>query len=184
MKIAGFVGANRELLMQLDQVLSRIDGEQYAQHLSDVFDASLGGHVRHLLDHYENFFSSVLETYPSEPDELRLSDRRPMVNYDSRQRDRLVEVELDVARGRIERICQTLESMPRKDVEVDIILQIDHAPENALQRTTLARELSFLHSHSVHHMAIISYMLRAMGVDDMPNTFGIAPSTIKYREAM
>lgn len=184
MKIVGFVGANRELLMQLDQVLSQVDSDQYAQHLSDVFDASLGGHVRHVLDHYENFLSSVLETYPADEDDLRLTDRRPMVNYDSRQRDRTIELDIQVARSRIERICKTLESMPRKDIELDIILQIDHSPENALQQTTLGRELSFLHSHSVHHMAMISFMLRALGVSDVPNAFGIAPSTIKYREAM
>ena len=182
--IAGFIAANSDLLAQLQQVLDKVSPEQYAAHQSDVFDASIGGHVRHVLDHYENFFAAVLVAYPSDSSQLALVSEKPMINYDSRPRERSVEIDQAVAAQRVARIRETLDHLPRTNIDVDIILQIDSAPDSALQHSTLARELSFLHSHSVHHLAMMSFMLRSLGLEDIPKHFGIAPSTIKFREAM
>ena len=182
--IAGFISANSDLLAQLQQVLTKVSGEQYAAHHAEIFDASLGGHVRHLLDHYENLLAAVLQNYPADSETLSLVREKPLINYDSRPRERSIEIDQAKALERIVQIRQTLDHMPRANIDVDIILQIDSAPESALQHSTLARELSFLHSHSVHHLAMISFMLRAMGLNDIPHDFGIAPSTVKVREAM
>lgn len=182
--IAGFISANCELLVQLEQVVGKLSAQEYAELQTEVFDASIGGHVRHLLDHYENFLTAVLEEFPAEVDHFRLREQKPMINYDDRPRQRSVELDVDIAKERSHALRHALEHLPRDNIDVDIILQIDSAPENALQSSTLARELSFLYSHSVHHLAIISSMLKALGLEDMPRNFGIAPSTVKFREAM
>lgn len=183
MKIASFVGANCDLLRQLSEAIIKLDNDSYSLHRDQVFDSSIGGHVRHIVDHYENFISALYGSYPVAADQKELR-QRPMINYDQRLRERQVEVDTMLAQSRIAQIIDTLEEMPRADIELDIILQIDLASDSALQSSTLARELSFLHSHTVHHLAIISYILRAMGIEDLPQDFGIAPSTVSFRRAM
>ena len=184
MNIASFISANCHLLEQLSGALSRLSVDSYSLHRKKIFDSSVGGHTRHIIDHYENFLASLFGQYPVAANETPVLLERPMINYDRRLRERQIEVDPAVAIARIAQIMDILARVPRDNVEVDIILQIDFAPEAALQASTLARELSFLHSHSVHHLAIISYIFKAIGIDDLPQDFGIAPSTITFRQAM
>lgn len=186
MKIVSFISANCDLLRQLSEVLGRIDCDNYGLHHDKIFDSSVGGHVRHILDHYENFVTALFGSYPIEATDTELAFcDRPMVNYDRRLREREIELNPAVADARIAQMIEILEvKMPRSDIELDIILQIDLAPDTALQSSTLARELSFLYSHTVHHMAILSYIFKATEVEGLPHDFGIAPSTISFRRAM
>ena len=48
--------------------------------------------------------------------------------------------------------------------------------------STGRRELQFLLSHSVHHYAIIA-MICGQHEIEVPEGFGVAPSTLKYRES-
>ena len=175
------------MLRQLSEVLARIDSDSYGLHHDKIFDSSVGGHVRHILDHYENFVAALFGSYPiDEANDTELAFcERPMVNYDHRLREREIELNPLVANSRIAQMIEILEvKMPRSDIELDIILQIDLAPDSALQASTLARELSFLYSHTVHHMAILSYIFKATEVEGLPHDFGIAPSTISFRRAI
>ena len=43
------------------------------------------------------------------------------------------------------------------------------------------RELLFLISHTVHHFALIAFMLRSFGIEP-GDKFGVAPSTLRYRQ--
>jgi hypothetical protein len=45
--------------------------------------------------------------------------------------------------------------------------------------SSAARELEFLHSHTVHHHALIAEKLSSSGVK-LPDDFGVAPSTLKF----
>ena len=45
--------------------------------------------------------------------------------------------------------------------------------------SSLARELQFLTSHTIHHFAVIALILRAMDVE-VDREFGVAPSTLRY----
>jgi len=189
MKISGFIGANNHLLRQLSDVIQYLSADQYALFHEGVFESSIGGHVRHINDHYENFFLALYGQYPLSGEgnacvEGKTFVERPLVNYDSRERDRRVENDPVFALERITAIIANLDHMPRSDIELDIILQIDSAPESALQVSTVSRELSFLYSHTVHHLAIISYILRAEGKTDLPHNFGVAASTIVFRKAI
>ncbi|MDH3494762.1 MAG: hypothetical protein OEM82_14505, partial [Acidobacteriota bacterium] len=54
--------------------------------------------------------------------------------------------------------------------------------DNLWLPTSLARELEFLHSHTVHHYALIAAKLGSMNIE-VPFEFGVAPSTLKYWES-
>jgi len=48
--------------------------------------------------------------------------------------------------------------------------------------SSLQRELTYLHSHTVHHIAQISLALRVMGIK-IDDQMGIAPATLTYLRA-
>jgi uncharacterized damage-inducible protein DinB len=51
-----------------------------------------------------------------------------------------------------------------------------HGAAPVVARSTLAREVLFVISHTVHHQALIAVLLAAAG-RTVPDTFGLAPST-------
>lgn len=46
-------------------------------------------------------------------------------------------------------------------------------------RTSMGRELVFLSSHAVHHMAIVSLLVELIGIVP-PKDFGVHPSTLRH----
>jgi len=127
--------------------------------------ATIGQHLRHCLDHVDAF----LEGLPV-----------GRVDYDRRTRGGEVEADPALAVNRIELAIHRLadvvidEGTPLQ-VKLDCGLGVD-----TWRRSTAGRELQFLVSHLVHHFAIIALLCRSQGIE--PETsFGVAPSTLKYR---
>ena len=52
---------------------------------------------------------------------------------------------------------------------------------NVWLESSALRELEFLHSHTVHHHALIAEKLNFYGIQTA-NDFGVAPSTLKFWE--
>ncbi|MGB1272192.1 MAG: hypothetical protein ACPG5T_08965, partial [Endozoicomonas sp.] len=52
--------------------------------------------------------------------------------------------------------------------------------ESITTRSGIIRELLFLQSHSIHHMAMVAVLLNLLG-QNPPETFGLANSTRIYR---
>ena len=67
--------------------------------------------------------------------------------------------------------------------DVEIAVRPEDAPNaDEFLQSTIARELQVLSSHSIHHFALIAVTLQAFGVS-VPPSFGVARSTLRYREA-
>ncbi|MBT8139047.1 MAG: DinB family protein [Gammaproteobacteria bacterium] len=161
---------NKQLLSQLDALLCALDDSHYTNNESALFDSALGLHVRHMLDHYDCFIRG-------------LADK--CIDYDSRERDVRVEAGTDFARERLRRLSNALDQLPRENQAVTVLQSSsgDTANRQPLA-SSLARELVFLHSHSIHHQASISSLLRALGASELePVDFGIAPATCQHQEA-
>lgn len=157
-------GDNAGLLEQGLELLASIDAELYAKPEPAIADSSIGGHVRHVLDHYASFFAGGAE-----------------LDYDRRERDPELERSPGVASRRIVQLVRALRGQAeRGPADVHVKLDTGHA---AWSKSCVARELQFLASHTVHHFALIGVILRLNGVA-VPATFGVAPSTLRYREAL
>src|SRR5882724_3567436 len=65
-----------ETLHQGETLLTEISDESYARKVPIAFNASIGGHYRHCLDHFSSLLDSAMD-----------GD----LNYDHRERDTLVE---------------------------------------------------------------------------------------------
>ena len=155
-------------LGQAERLLSRMDAAQYAMPHAHCFGASIGGHVRHCLDHFDQFL-------------LGITSGR--VDYDHRERGGAVETDPDVATFQIQSIAARLEAFGRQSLSenADLEVKLDCGGDCAhWKRSSAGRELQFLVSHMVHHFAIIGIMCKAMDVDLEPD-FGLAPSTVKHQ---
>jgi len=125
--------------------------------------------MRHVLDHYSSFIAGI---------------RSGVVNYDARERD--TPVETDRASG-IEQAKSVVEELLASDLDlkqtVKVIVSANTTENEAHSESSLGRELQFLASHTVHHYALIAIASRMQGIIP-PDTFGIAPSTLKYMQTV
>jgi len=71
--------------------------------------------------------------------------------------------------------------------DIDLLVKNDDLEDRpgdaGFSRSTIQRELQFLSSHTVHHFAIVAMILKIQGFET-PDTFGVAPSTLKYENRL
>ncbi len=83
-----------------------------------------------------------------------------LVDYDARERDRRIETDRDFAAGAIAQVIDRLAGLADPVLEKDLRIQVDTAAweqgKDLWTRSTAARELQFLLSHTVHHYALIA----------------------------
>jgi len=148
------------------ELLDALSDEQYAAPGQGPFKSSIGQHIRHNLDHFEALFDGL----PAK-----------RVDYESRGRSELVSESTDFAAGRIQQYIGQLDQLDEFDPALLLVRKEDGLPEEHMDwlSSSLARELQFLLGHTVHHHAIICFMLSGFGIRQ-PEGFGVAPSTQRY----
>ncbi len=161
---------NVHILDQGLEMLRALDDELYGRPAPGD-RASAGAHLRHVVDYYHCFLGG-------------LADRR--IDYDARQREPAIESSTDAASASIAEIVRRLEELDFSVASTAVEVKVDSAAatESGLiwSTSSVARELQFLLSHTVHHYALIAMTLRIAGVE-LGDDFGVAPSTLEYREA-
>jgi uncharacterized damage-inducible protein DinB len=159
------IQSNLVLLHQGTALLAALGEERYTQKLALCFNASIGGHVRHVIEHYQSFFRGLDDAD---------------IDYERRARDPLIESDSIYATNHLEAIAQRLDELGGL-ANRGLLYCVETAPGIATA-TSLLRELEFLLNHTVHHYALIAIMARLQDVKPEP-TFGIAPSTLRYQRA-
>lgn len=160
----GAVEANITVVRQALELLSALGEERYTRRLPQCFNASIGGHVRHIIEHYLGFLNGLEEQ---------------AIDYEKRARDPLIENNPDHASRILEQIEERLTTELGRQPDAVITMAAETA-EGVSACTSILRELEFLLSHTVHHFALVAIMARLMGHEPAA-TFGIAPSTLKYQ---
>lgn len=170
MSIRATLEANVDQLRTARALVLELDDAQLVERDARLFPGgSVGTHLRHVLDYYARFLDGLHGT-------------SGLVDYDERRRDPLIERDREVLIATIDRIASALD---RVDEEANLRLRVrDNGRTNDEDFTdsTVARELSFLLSHSVHHFALVAMMGRVLGVEP-PDGFGVAPSTLRHWQA-
>lgn len=159
-----------QLLRQLASVVERLDDRQYTQKPVGVIESSVGGHVRHCLDHVYALLMAVETGH---------------LDYDHRERGTPVETLRASAVAAIDDMISALEQLPRfvitRPLSVSVSMSSDAAPVSVL--TSVGREMAYVLSHTIHHNAIVNAMVKTLG-GWVPERFGYAPSTIKNMERL
>lgn len=173
-ELPGIVKDNITCLKQGEDLITHMNRDQYSTKVGHCFNSSAGEHFRHIIDHYESLMNGAAV---GQEDVLR-------IDYDSRRRDREVELNPEAGIARLQLICSFLEQLD-VDAEIGLEVKMDTGSDITDQwaPSTLLRELQFLLSHTVHHYALIATMNAINGIGT-PEEFGIAPSTLAYRRQL
>lgn len=194
-------------LDQLGALLKVIPGEVYIFRSNLLSGATIGQHIRHILECYTCLLDSVSNPAHStisaglavsarstagsdkhniNEDKENLykgTDELPVVNYDKRARDPEIETRPGKALETVDIICKQLSS--DHPWPGSIYLEGNHELDsNRISRisSSFERELLYNLAHSIHHQALIRVGLLEQNMEHLiDENFGIAPSTIKAR---
>ncbi len=147
---------------ELRYLLDQLTDEQYAAPCPELGNATIGDHYRHVIE----IFSCLIVHYG-----------KGKVNYDHRDRDRLMAKRAAFALKKISWIQVHLQK-PDKE----ILLQQTLDESNLTIKSNYYRELLYNLEHSIHHQALIKIAVQKYGNIHIPANFGVAPSTIAYKE--
>ena len=160
-----------EVLNQGEILLCELDDETYIRKLPAAFNASIGGHYRHCLDHFRSLLDAANEG---------------SLNYDHRERGTLVETDRFAALNATRALREGYEQLPAAWLgqQIEVTCKTSYAATGSQSSSsTVGREIMYVVAHAVHHYALIGIMGGMMGLK-MPAGFGVAPSTAKYQAGL
>jgi uncharacterized damage-inducible protein DinB len=167
--LPALVADNILLLEQCADVLEGLPPGTYGAADERCLGSSIGGHVRHCLEHYGSFLAGL---------------HAGQLDYEQRARDRRLQTQLGTAcsalRGTAAALARGL-TFARLDRPLQVLAEGD-ASDGDVTTSSIGRELGFLLSHTIHHCALIAVMMRLRGLATPPG-FGLAPATIRHRDA-
>jgi hypothetical protein len=156
-------GALAAVLDDLAVVVDSLSEAQYLDSAIPGVSGSVGGHVRHCLDHIRALERAV-ET--------------GVVDYDARERDTLVEIDRTLAWSLLLSARRRIAKVPVSVLARPVVVRTRmHAGMSAMEvLSSLEREVSFVIAHTIHHCATIA-VLAGVTPERLPARFGLAPST-------
>jgi hypothetical protein len=150
-------------IYELIDMLKKVQyGDDYFKPINSLSGATIGQHVRHIIELYQC---------------LLLGYEQGVVNYDKRKRDHLLETNSYKAINALNKILENLEK-ENKDLQLEF--EINNYPMNL--STNYFREIYYNLEHCIHHQALIKVALIELEINNVPEQFGVAPSTIQYRK--
>jgi|SRR5436190_9932344 len=156
----------KHVFVQLSESLKQITDVAYSQPSKILFNATIGQHVRHVIE----LFLCLEKGYDE-----------GVVNYEKRKRDYRIETERQFAIDLLKDIYHRLERP-----NIDIILEAEDYTDTAevvAVPSNYYRELAYNLEHTIHHMALIRVGINEVSDVKLPDEYGVAYSTIKYRQS-
>lgn len=151
--------------IQLREIIFQLTETEYSKPSVVLFSASIGQHVRHVIELYTCLFNGY-ET--------------GTVNYADRKRDVRIETDKSFAAELLQMISGNIDKA-NKDILL-LSCYDEQLTELIKVETNYYRELIYNLEHTVHHMALIRVGIREIPGIDIPENFGVAASTVKYRQ--
>ena len=157
----------QQVFVQLSDSIEQLTNEQYTAKIPLLSNATIGQHVRHTVE----LFLCLDKGYES-----------GLVNYEKRERDIDIETNKDFANSLLKKIFKNLSKENRQ-----LILETsydEHSHQTIRIDTNYYREIVYNLEHTVHHMALIRIGINAISEISLPESFGVAGSTVKYRKTI
>lgn len=158
--------AARVINRQLDDIAAivmSIDVATYVARPIAEVSGSIGEHVRHCLDHIKT---------------LAATTASGTLSYDCRERGTLVERDPAEALRQIMRLKSAIARWGEHSLDEPLYVAslVTAAGDAVSGWSTLGRELAFVNSHTIHHLAMIAVLLSLTGIE-VPSRLGLAPTT-------
>lgn len=152
-------------------LMKQLSPEGYTGKHPECYNSTIGGHVRHNLDHF-----------------LCLQQGLPAgkVDYDARARDEFLENDPAYAASKMTELVEFVQNLAGENLDRTLHIKMDcgahHDDVEQWSQSSLRRELQFLISHTIHHYALIATLCSRTGLK-LPADFGVAPSTLRFRNS-
>jgi hypothetical protein len=157
--------AVNNVFVQLAATLQQLTESEYAQQCTTLRNNTIGQHVRHIIE----LFQCLENGYDD-----------GTVNYEKRKRDILIENDKKIAEKLLNEIYAAL-NKPNKEMMLEACYD-DISNEQLTLTTNYYREIAYNLEHTIHHMALIRTGIGEVSNVLVPENFGVAASTIKYRK--
>jgi hypothetical protein len=148
-------------LNELIDLLDQITDSEYTNPCIELSNASIGEHTRHIIE----MFLCLENQYHS-----------GIVNYDKRERNIQIQTNTEFAIKSIETIKNNLDKSDKK-IELQQIID----GEEIKIESNYFRELLYNLEHCIHHQALIKVAVLKNDSISINSNFGVARSTIEYR---
>ncbi len=142
------------------ETIARLSDDEYR---SVINGSSVGAQFRHNLDFVSNLIKGI---------------ESGRIDHSDRERDPFVEVDREYAISRFRKLAVMLNDLDGRVLGRSVLVRSELDASYWLP-SSVAREVEFTHSHTVHHHALISGKLVSLGVQPIDD-LGVAPSTLKY----
>lgn len=153
----------KNTLQELNDVIIQLNDCQFTTPITGLSQASIGEHTRHIIE----LLQCLVHSYEN-----------GNVNYDARARNKDIQTNISRASIEISKLIVSIEKPNKevllKDANFGGILGI---PSNYF------REVMYNLEHCIHHQALIKVGLLSFENIRIPETFGLAPSTLDYRKS-
>lgn len=151
-------------LLQVSEVIQLFDNNQYAKPLDVLSDNSVGKHIRHIVEFYQCLLNGLKDG---------------IIDYDSRERNNLIETDIAYTQKVIENIINAIDVTNNQKM----LLKITYGENSFTIPTSFLRELVYNIEHTIHHFAIIKIGIKSHFPSLVfPEDLGVAHSTIKYQQ--
>ncbi|MFO0688108.1 MAG: DinB family protein [Myxococcota bacterium] len=151
------------LLEQGRELVAGLAPEEYGACFDEGTFSSTGAHLRHVIDYLDCLLAGV--------------DARS-IDYTARRRCPEIETSREAGLRELARCIEALDKLDPRRERFTVDVRCDEG--DPWVGSTLARELGFVASHTVHHFALIRLTLARCGRRTAPE-FGVSPSTLAHR---
>lgn len=149
---------------QMKEVMDQLTDAQYNQPCENLSGATIGQHTRHIIEMYQCLLNGV---------------QNGIVNYEDRQRDIRIETDKHFATALLAEIEAAI-AQPNCPLHLYAGFDTDSQEQVQLD-TNFYREIAYNLEHTIHHMALIKVGLLGFPGLRIPEGYGVASSTIKYK---
>ena len=160
------VEENAHAIGQLIELLESLPASLYRQSFGQRKQHVIGKHVRHIIDHYSALLSAT-------------DTPGALLDYESRDRNLSLETDRRAGAHQLSETLRTLRCRFSAKHSDELVMLHTSDEQEQVATTSVARELVFLASHTIHHMAIIGMLAEQAGVK-VSADFGVHPSTLRY----
>ena len=161
------IEAAQDVLLQGLGLLFELNDHNYSHSLAAPFNASVGQHYRHVLEHFHSLIVGV---------------RAGEVNYDARERNPRLQGEVTYASIATCDVLRALKGYTEDTLgrPCKVINSVGYSsPQAATFPSNISRELAYCIGHAIHHYAIIRLICHEVEIT-VPPEFGVAPSTLRH----
>jgi hypothetical protein len=165
------VVASQDVLLQALSLLFNLWDATYSRMAEAPYSASIGGHYRHILEHFQCLVRGI---------------RSGEINYDARERNPRLETEVTYATIATCDVLRAIKNYTEESLArpCRVVNSVSYGPGEApVMDSNIGRELAYCVGDAIHHYAIIRLIGDHFGVE-VPKEFGIAPSTLKPRASI